>query len=206
MNGSFSPSYVSGSSAARIATQRTSSRYYQRPDADYLGVDSTATSMFGYGAEASLRKQSGLWRLEAGASAVSPGYKVNDLGFSTTADRIGTKLDLGYEQTRPGPFFRSWSVHVEPRLAWNHGGDLIGATTSLSSRARLPNFATVSARLNYDPAKLNPRLTRGGPLTRDPALYSAFLNYSTVNQANVTWRLATPGPGRGPGQGKPTSD
>src|SRR6185503_12721855 len=86
--GSFSPSRVTGTPAALIATQRTSSRYFQRPDADYLSVDSSATSLTGYSAEASVAKQRGLWRFSGGLSALSPGYEINDLGFSTVADRI----------------------------------------------------------------------------------------------------------------------
>ena len=189
LSGSFSPSYVSGSSASLIATQRASSRYYQRPDADYLGVDSTATSLFGYSALAALRKQAGLWRFQVSGSAISPGYEVNDIGFMTRVDRIFTQADFGYDQTRPGTYFRNWNMTVAPRLAWNYGGDLIEASTTLSARAQLHNFARVSGRFSYNPAKMNQRLTRGGPLTRDPSGYSGSLNYSTVNQASVTWRL-----------------
>ena len=188
VSGSFSPSYVSGSSGALIATQRASSRYYQRPDADYLGVDSTATSLFGYSAQAAIRKQAGLWRLQVAGSALSPGYEVNDIGFHTRVDRIGADLDFGYDQTRPGPYVRNWNVSLGPKLAWNYGGDLIDASTTLSGGAQLHNFARVTGRLTYNPAKLNQRLTRGGPFTRDPAGYSASLNYSTSNQARVVLR------------------
>lgn len=189
VSGSFSPSYVSGSSESLVATQRSSSRYYQRPDADYLGVDSTATSLFGYSAQAGLRKQAGLWRFEVSGSAHSPGYEVNDIGFMRRVDRIGTQADFGYNQTRPGRYTRNWNVTVAPRLAWNYGGDLIDASTTISTRAQLHNFARVTGRFSYNPAKMNQRLTRGGPLTRDPHGYSGSLNYSTVNQASVTWRL-----------------
>jgi len=189
VSGSLSPSYVSGTSESLIATQRTSSRYYQRPDADYLGVDSTATSLFGYSAQAALRKQAGLWRFQVSGSAHSPGYEVNDIGFLRRVDRIGTQMDFGYNETKPGTYFRNWNVTVAPRLAWNYGGDLIDASTTLSGRGQLHNFARVSGHFSYNPAKMNQRLTRGGPLTRDPPGYSGSFNYSTVNQASVTWRL-----------------
>jgi hypothetical protein len=183
--GSFSPSYVTGGTASLIATQRSSSRYYQRPDADYLEVDSSATSLYGYTAEASIAKQRGLWRFDAAASAVSPGYEINDLGFSTTADRITARGSLAYVQTQPGPLFRSWNVRVSPELAWNYGRDLIGSSTGISGSVVLPNFWSLNARATVNPRKLNQRLTRGGPLARDPFGYSASLGFGNASAARV---------------------
>ena len=188
LSGSVSPSYVSGTSTALVATQRASSRYYQRPDADYLAVDSAVTSLFGYSAQGAISKQSGVWRLSTGVSAISPGYEVNDVGFSTTADRISTNLSVGYEQTRPGRHFRAWNVHVAPALAWNYGRDLIEASTTISGRVQLPNFSSFDGRLSYNPTTLNPQLTRGGPLTESPPGYSASLDFSTASQSRVSVR------------------
>ena len=188
VSGLFSPSYVTGSSNALIATQRRSSRYYQRPDADYLGIDSAATSLYGYSAQAAISKQSGMWRFGTSASATSPGYEVNDLGFSTLADRIDLNTELGYQQTTPGPVFRSWDLRVSQDLAWNFGRDLIDNSTRISGEVQLPNFSSFDANLSYNPAKLNQRLTRGGPLARDPAGYSMGLGFGTVNQARVSVR------------------
>ena len=42
-------SNVRGKEEAMINTQRSSARYYQRPDAEYLSVDSSLTSLSGYG-------------------------------------------------------------------------------------------------------------------------------------------------------------
>lgn len=188
VSASLSPSYVTGSNGALIATQRSSRRYFQRPDADHVSVDSAAMSLFGYSAQASLSKQSGLWRFGAVASAISPGYEVNDLGFSRNADRISTWMNLGYEQNQPGPYFRSWNVRASQDLAWNYGGDLIDTSARISGRVQLPNFSSFSTHLSYNPAKLNARLTRGGPLAREPAGYSASLNFNTVSQARVSFR------------------
>ena len=188
VSASLSPSYITGSEDALIRTQRTSSRYFHRPDADYLNVDSSATSMSGYSAQAAIEKQSGLWRFSTLASVISPGYEVNDLGFSRDADRISTEASFGYEQRRPGPRFQDWNLRVEPELAWNYGGDLIDATVLLSGQVRLRNFSSFSARVGYVPSTLNPRLTRGGPLARDPEGYFASLNFTTPNQGRLSLR------------------
>ena len=58
----------------------------------------------------------------------------------------------------------------------------------VSSRVRFRNFSSFSGRFRYNPATLNPRLTRGGPLARDPEGYSASLNFNTPNQGRVSLR------------------
>ena len=195
----FSPSWVSGSPAALIGTQRTSARYFQRPDADYVQVDSSATSLFGYGARASLNKQAGLLRFEVLGNVLSPGYEVNDLGFQNLADRVSVEATLGYEQTRRGPLLRNWNLYGTPELAWNYGGDLIGAGMALRGQAQLPNFATVSGRVSASPRKSNARLTRGGPLTRDPAAWTGSLSFNTDTRTRLTGRFGLDGSGDRPG-------
>jgi hypothetical protein len=187
--GSFSPSRVTGTTSALIGTQRLSSRYFQRPDADYLEVDSSATSLTGYTAEASLAKQRGLWRFSTALSAISPGYEINDLGFGTNADRVQLRGSFGYDQTRPGSVFRSWNASVAPDFAWNYGGDRIGVSTRLSGRVQLMNFHSYSANLNLWPERLNQRLTRGGPMARDPQGYSASVGWNTPGQNRRSYNL-----------------
>jgi hypothetical protein len=51
-----------------------------------------------------------------------------------------------------------------------------------------PNFENGTLRFNYNPSKLNPRLTRGGPLARDPAGWSASADFNTGNQKPWTAR------------------
>lgn len=185
----FTPSRVSGTPAALLGTQRSSARYYQRPDADHLELDSAATALSGYAWRASINKIAGFWRWEMMTSGVSPGYEVNDLGFQNNADRIGLEATLGYEQTRRGALFRNWNLYGTPELAWNYGGDLIQAGAALRGQAQLVNFSTVSGRVSASPARSNPRLTRGGPLTRDPAAWTASAAFNTDTRTRITGRL-----------------
>jgi hypothetical protein len=76
VEGFFTASQVSGSPEAMIRSQRQSSRYYHRPDASHVDVDSTMTRMRGYSARLELGKRAGLhWRGEAGLTASSPGFE-----------------------------------------------------------------------------------------------------------------------------------
>ncbi len=191
--GYFSSSLVSGTSAALIGTQRRSSRYFQRPDADYLEVDSAATSLFGYSTRLAFEKQTGQVRFDAVASAVSPGYEVNDIGFQTIADRIGAAFTLEYVEFQRGRHFQNWSVRTSQDWAWNYGGDLVGAEIGLVGEAQLLDFSRLQASFSYLPPMINTALTRGGPGTQDPAGYSGLMSYRTDRRkklfGNVALRL-----------------
>src|ERR1035437_9811102 len=59
VSGNAEFSYLKGDEAAMIAEQRSSARYYQRPDASsYLSVDSSRTSLGGYGGTFKLGRNS----------------------------------------------------------------------------------------------------------------------------------------------------
>ncbi len=186
--GQFTSSRVAGSLSALIRTQRRSSRYFHRPDADYLELDSTATSLFGYSTRLAFRKQTGQARFDAIASAVSPGYEVNDVGFQTIADRIGSEFNISYVQFRPSRRFQNWSVRASQRWAWNYGGDLVDSEIGVAGDAQLLNFSRISGSLAYLPSRLNTVLTRGGPVMRDPAGYSASLSYRMDNRRDLVGR------------------
>jgi len=167
--GSFSPSYVSGSPAAIAATQRSSAHFFQRPDADHLEYDPTATSMSGYRAQLDGGKRAGTWIWNVALIATSPGYEINDLGFQLNADRILVDPNVTYEQNRPGRLFRRWSLRFGPDNDFSYGGDLIRSIAMWTFQSQLHNFWTNSVRFNWIAPSLNDRLTRGGPLTRTPA-------------------------------------
>ena len=58
-------SRVGGTAARMIDLQTTSVHYFQRPDADYMRVDSNATSLSGWAGRVTLNKQKGDWMLNA---------------------------------------------------------------------------------------------------------------------------------------------
>jgi hypothetical protein len=189
-----SPSYVAGSEDALIATQRTSSRYFQRPDDDRL-VDSTATALVGYAGRVSVAKRAGAWRMNLDGSAISPTYEINDIGFQTDAGRMSTSFGGGYEHLRPGSLFRNWSVNASGNAIWNYDNDRIGTQVGLSANGQLLNQSSGGLRFNLRPETLDDRLTRGGPLAIRPMSWSASVNYGT-DRRNALSASANVGFGR----------
>lgn len=194
LNGAFTPSYVTGSPEAILLTQRSSARYYQRPDADHLDLDLTATSLAGYYAMIDMNKQSGAVIAKLAIAGASPGYEANDLGFQTAADRIIVDTNLQYTQPRPGDILRRWDLRGSPDGVWNYGGDIVFGEINTSGTFQLLNYWGGGGRLAYNPTVYNDRLTRGGPLSKEPAGWYGNLFFNTDSRnpfiARATWEWA----------------
>ncbi len=96
-------SRVSGNPVRLQSLQESSVHYFQRPDADYLGVDSTRTALSGYAGRISLNKQKGNWMFNSAVGLVSPGFEVNDLGFQSRgrSDQLPRNGRPQVDPTRP---------------------------------------------------------------------------------------------------------
>jgi hypothetical protein len=144
MNGFVAGSHIRGLPAVMIATQRASTRYFQRPDADYVEVDSSATDMSGYAGRFDIGKRAGAWRGNVAVSATNPSYEINDIGFQTSADRVSLDINLNYERNRPGHLFRRWTVRLGPDVSWNYGTDSsrTSGTTGTPTRTSSTRWTT----------------------------------------------------------------
>ncbi len=123
LSGYLGFSYIEGDSNAIASVQNSSAHYFQRPDADYVHLDSSRTSLAGYTASLQLRKNSGrhwLWRF--GGSAESPNFELNDIGRLRSADDLYLFGRLIYRENKPGSRYYSYSVNAAVSSGWNYGG------------------------------------------------------------------------------------
>ena len=183
--GALSGSRVAGSESALIRTQQSSARYYQRPDADHVHVDSLATSLPGFYAMAYVGKQAGTFTMRNGFAYVSPGYEVNDVGFQSEADRILLDTHYQYSQPNPGRYLRSWSFAISPDAKWNTAGERIFANVNWMANVELLNYWRASFRMQADPWTVNDQLTRGGPMAGNPGSFQARFNLNSDARRNV---------------------
>ena len=99
---------MNGSSNSITGLQESSARYYQRPDAAYLGFDTTRTHLNGYGGKFRIGRIAGAhWQYYTGASLLSPGLELNDIGYLTIADQIRNENDILYQTTKSVSIFIS---------------------------------------------------------------------------------------------------
>lgn len=173
-------SRVEGSPPAILATQRSSARYFQRPDAAHLGVDSTATRMSGTSLGGRLARRAGRhWRGSVGGIYVSPGFEVNDLGFQRRADQIAGSLELRYldQPTRGG--IRGLAVALYANQAFNTAGTWLGSGLELEVGLSLANLWETEVEVSWEGGGVDDRVTRGGPAVPRHGVWSAEFELAT---------------------------
>lgn len=184
--GSLGGSYIRGDPEAIQIAQRSSNRYFQRPDSRRLRYDSTRTSLAGVSAEAYLSRLSGNWTWSVGGSTTSPGFEVNDLGFQQRVDRRAAALAGGHRWTKPGSAFRNAKATLTGTLGWNYDGDLIQRSLSAYAWGQFRNFWQADVNLVANTGVIDDRLTRGGPLARKPPGWTASAEVSTDDRRRFT--------------------
>ncbi len=175
LTGYAAGSRVAGSADVITSTQRSSARYYQRPDADYVDVDPSRTSLAGHMAELALSR-SGNWDMSLDYKEASPGFEINDLGFQSRTDYRAASWFLGRRVTRPGTLFRNYSYYGYGNLAWNFGGDRTFEGYGAGANGTFNNLWYAGVSANISPDFSSDRLTRGGPLALVPGSWSVSLN------------------------------
>ena len=183
---------INGSEEAILRAQRGSERYLQRPDADYVQVDSSRTSLSGGKATFSVRKISGAhWLWDARVDLESPEVTFNDIGRLGTGDGITPGGSLTYRETVPGDLLRSYSFTVNQNNEWNFGGHKQSTRMGGSAELTWNNFWTTQASANYSLRSQNQRLTRGGPSMGSPKDWRASLSIRSNPSATTRWSVGT---------------
>ncbi len=196
VRGSAVASRVSGHPDAIVATQRLGNHFFQRPDAEHLEIDESATSMTGYSVGASLAKQAGRhWRGSLDVAATSPQYEVNDLGFQTRTDRKDVALNASYIETQPGSFWRSYNVSGLARYERNYANQKISNFWYLGGSFTHLDFWSVNVGFLYTTRALDDRSTRGGPLIERPETWSLNGSFHSDGRKPVTVGIGVNGGG-----------
>src|SRR5437870_12357089 len=169
-------SRVSGSKEAIALTQQSPSRYYQRPDADYVTYDPSRTSLTGWAGRAMLSKTAGLWRPNIQVQAYSPGYETNDAGFMQRSDIISTHALVQYVNEESTKHFRNRNAWFGVYINQNFGGDTIERGVFVDTFGSLQSFWNYRAALFVAPGSFYDRATRGGPTVRSPRSWSSDLS------------------------------
>jgi hypothetical protein len=171
--GQYALSDVRGSSLAMQRIQRSSARYFQRPDRSSGGnglfsdeFDENATHLSGYGGYARVAKDGGTWLWESMVNYRSPGFEVNDISFNTTSDYVWMNANVARSVTKPGPIFRNYFAVLSAQQQFNYDGDLTDREFAAGMFTQLRNFWQANAFVIKTPSVLDDRVLRGGPVIR----------------------------------------
>jgi hypothetical protein len=194
LRGQYALTNISGDPRTILARQRSSARYFQRPDrgAGSGGffsnrLDSTATTMRGGGAYMRLGKDAGDWMWETAVNLRTPGFENNDLGFLTRSDYIWQNANLFRYWSRPSSWYRDFSVIVGGQQQANFEGDLTDRQAQFFVSSTLPNFWNWSTFYIWHPELADDRLLRGGPVVNKPGTGYVNANLSTDSRRRVIW-------------------
>jgi hypothetical protein len=179
VEGDLVGSQIRGSAQAIELAQKSSSRYYQRPDAEHVELDPTRTSLTGWGARAMFSKASGLWRPNVQVHVYSPGFETNDVGFMQRTDIISTHALMQYVNQNATKYFHDRNLWIGTWMNRNFDGDTIERGVFADGFGMWQNYYTYRASLFLSPGAVSDRLTRGGPIVRTPGSWSSDLSLGT---------------------------
>ena len=164
VNGWLVGTRVLGSPEAIDETQRSSARYFQRPDHDYVTYDPTRTSLSGFAGQFVFNKHAGgNWRFGVGADTRSPGFEVNDIGYQRDADRSIQFTWINRRWLQPGKVFRRLNINFNQWYGWTYGWDRLALGGNVNLNYTLLNYWGGYLGLNREWDGIATGALRGGP-------------------------------------------
>jgi hypothetical protein len=190
LQGWVGASWVHGSPDAMTWAQRSSARYYQRPDQDYVRVDPEGTSLGGYAGELSFRKEAGEWLYGVEGTVISPGFEMNDAGFQTLADLFSVVVSGTRRWVEPTRLFRSSNVRLTAAERRTFGNLAFHRELSVNADAQTHGFRRWRLTGTYGFETQDHRATRGGPAMKNPTAWIARISYNGDSRQRVSGGLA----------------
>ena len=186
VTGWFGLSHVTGTKERITSLQRNSQHYFQRPDSKINRLDSNRTSLTGYAARVYLNKQKGNFFFNSAFGLISPQFDINDVGFLSRSDLVNMHVGGGYSWDKPNNITRYTELLLAVFRNYDYDGNIIWEGIFHSGFIRFLNYYTINWNLAYNPATINNRLTRGGPLSKNPPGYQINFYTTTDNRKDFT--------------------
>jgi len=175
-------SRVSGTAQRMISLQRNSGHYFQRPDVDYLGVDSSATSLSGYAGRFAINKNRGQFSINTAVGFISPKFEVNDLGFGTFSDIINAHIFTSYRWNTPTQYYQNTGINAATFASFDFGGNKTAQGYRGGAYINFRDLSGANISYTYSPTTYNARRTRGGPLSLNPVARVVNVNLYSDNR------------------------
>jgi hypothetical protein len=190
--GNVAVSSVHGDTAAILRLQRSSARYFQRPDRGAgsnglftSGFDPGLTSLRGFGGYTRLAKDAGPWQFETAVNYRSPGFEVNDIAFLSQADYVWMNFNGLRIWNKPTRHYRSLIAILGAQQQYNFERDLTNRDLHAYLGGDLPNYWSLSGFVIRNTAADDDRRTRGGAVVRVPSSWNYFFNLNTDSRKHV---------------------
>ncbi len=184
-------SLVQGSEEALLRTQQSSLRYYQRPDASHVELDSTRRSLSGHGGTLTFNKfGSGHLSFSTGVTWRSPGFEVNDMGYTHYADVAMQYIWVGYRWWKPFFIFREVQLNFNQWTGLNFGGERIFLGGNINLWGRFKNYWQFGLGINRQFPGLSSAALRGGPSLRTEGGWNMWSHLSSDTRRKLQFSIS----------------
>lgn len=184
-------SYVMGSTESITELQESARRYFQRPDATHLHVDTTLTSLFGNGGSVEGGKiGGGNWRYGLKVNWRSPQLELNDMGYLRTSDNIHQSAWVRYVVFQPFGIFRTLEVGLSQWSGWDYSPTYKWGGLRLNGSAQFKNYFSVNTGVRRETDELEIAELRGGPAIIFPGSWGSWLSFKTDSRKRIVGRVS----------------
>lgn len=185
-------SSITGSRDAMMNLQQSSARYYQRPDIQYVHLDTTINRLSGYGGDVKIGKGSkGLWRYSTELIWRSTGLDLNDVGYMQLSDVIKQKNSVYYFVNKPVSIFRTYNVSLSETNNWDFGLRYLSSNVNINTYLEFLNKWALSAAASYITQSLDTRILRGGSAMLVPSAWYKSVYIRTDPSKKLIFELNT---------------
>lgn len=179
-------SNINGNKESMIETQSNSQHYLQRPDITHAKIDSSITTMNGWGGTISLEKGGkGNSVFNTWITWRSPSLELNDAGYMRESDHIQHILWYRYRILEPRSFYRKLYIDLN---SWT-GADFMGRKKyngyNIYYEFLLKNFFSLRNGFTINTAGYSNSALRGGPRMRYEGNKEMYLGFSTDSKKKI---------------------
>ena len=192
LKGNLEFSHIEGDKEAILELQQSSARYYQRPDATHVSVDSTRTSLSGYGGTIRFgRSSQKRVQFESSFTLRSPGLEFNDIGYMRHSDVIHHGSWLAYYLREPFSIFRNFYLNTNYWMYWDFSGKLLSTFANTNFNSQFKNKWRLNGNFTWISENTSTNMLRGGPSFIVPGSKEMSLNISTDQSKKLTYYMGS---------------
>ncbi len=171
---------VKGKPLSILNTETSSAHYYQRPDQNYLSVDSSLTHLSGYGGTVKFGKTSKKkLQFETSLTLRSPGLEFNDIGYMRYSDIIHQGTWVAYYIRNPFAIFNNFYLNTNYWLYWKFSGKLLSTNANINFNSQFKNHWRINGQFNRQSGNISTDMLRGGPSMTMPGNQSMSIFLSS---------------------------
>ena len=105
---------------------------------------------------------------------ISPGFKINDLGFNRRANIHQFNASVNIRGNNPWRFTRRRNVNLNTNGSWNFTGTKLGQSVSVNTNVQFTNYWWMGGNVSRSFPVLDDLETSGAGLVRIPTRYNGF--------------------------------